>query len=265
MMVDFIAQHETVLRMLVFVGSLGLLAGLEVLFPRRFLGSRLARWRTNFLLGGTNMFFMRIVLPGGLVALAFSAYGGGVLSWLDWPLWAEILISLVILDFVIYTQHVALHRIPFLWPLHATHHAEQTLDVSSGLRFHPGEALVSLGVKAAAVVALGVHPVTVIIFEILLSSASLFTHTNLDLGRWDARLQTLFVSPDMHRLHHSRAEDESRRNFGFFLSVWDKIFKTYRATPHTAHETLPLGLAGFREGGLIEALRHPLRHIEKRR
>ena len=188
-MIDFINQHEPVLRALVFAGSLGLLAVFEVLFPRRFLGSRLARWRTNFLLGGANMFFLRIVLPGGLVALAFSAYGGGVLGWLDWPLWAEILVSLVILDFVIYAQHVALHRIPFLWPLHATHHAEQTLDVSSGLRFHPGEALVSLGVKALAVLALGIHPVTVIIFEILLSSASLFTHTNLDLGRWDARLQ----------------------------------------------------------------------------
>ena len=209
------------------------------------------------------MFVLRIVLPGGLVALAFNAYGGGVFGRLDMPLWAEILISLVILDFMIYAQHVALHRIAFLWPLHATHHAEQTLDVSSGLRFHPGEALVSLSVKAAAIVAIGVHPVTVIIFEILLSSASLFTHTNLDLGRWDARLQTLFVSPDMHRLHHSRAEDESRRNFGFSCR-WDKIFKTYRATPHTAHETLPLGLAGFRQGGLIEAP-DTLRHIEKRR
>ena len=264
-MIDFINQHEPVLRALVFAGSLGLLAVFEVLFPRRFLGARLARWRTNFLLGGANMFVLRIVLPGGLVALAFNAYGGGVFGRLDMPLWAEILISLVILDFVIYAQHVALHRIAFLWPLHATHHAEQTLDVSSGLRFHPGEALVSLGVKALAVLALGIHPVTVIIFEILLSSASLFTHTNLDLGRWDARLQAFFVSPDMHRLHHSRAEDESRRNFGFCLSVWDKIFRTYRATPHIAHETLPLGLTGFRQGGLIEALRHPLRHIEKRR
>ena len=264
-MIDFIEQHEPVLRALVFAASLGFLAGFEILFPRRFLGARLARWRTNFLLGGANMFVLRIVLPGGLVALAFSTYGGGIFGWLDMPLGAEIIVSLIILDFVIYAQHVALHRIAFLWPLHATHHAEQTLDVSSGLRFHPGEALVSLGVKAVAVLALGVHPVTVIIFEILLSSASLFTHTNLDLGRWDVRLQALLVSPDMHRLHHSRAEDESRANFGFCLSVWDKIFKTYRATPHIAQETLPLGLTGFRQGGLIEALRHPLRHIKKRR
>ena len=263
-MIDFINQHEPVLRGLIFAVSLGLLAGFEIAFPRRFLGARLARWRTNFLLGGANMLLLRVVLPGGLVALAYSAYGGGVFGWLDMPLWAEIFISLIILDFIIYAQHMALHHIPFLWPLHATHHAEQTLDVSSGLRFHPGEALVSLGVKAVAVLALGIHPVTVIIFEILLSSASLFTHTNLDLGRWDARLQALFVSPDMHRLHHSRAEDESRRNFGFCLSVWDKIFKTYRATPHVGHETLPLGLVGFRQGGLIEALRHPLRHISKR-
>ena len=203
-MIDFINQHEPVLRALIFAGSLGLLAVFEVLFPRRFLGARLARWRTNFLLGGANMFLLRIVLPGGLVALAFSAYGSGVFGRFDMPLWAEILISLVILDFIIYAQHVALHRIAFLWPLHAAHHAEQTLDVSSGLRFHPGEALVSLGVKALAVLALGIHPVTIIIFEILLSSASLFTHSNLDLGRWDARLQEFFVSPDMHRRHHSR-------------------------------------------------------------
>ena len=164
-MIDFINQHEPVLRALVFAGSFGLLAVFEVLFPRRFLGARLARWRTNFLLGGANMFVLRIVLPGGLVVLAFNAYGGGVFGRLDMPLWAEILISLVILDFMIYAQHVALHRIAFLWPLHATHHAEQTLDVSSGLRFHPGEALVSLSVKALAVLALGIHPVTVIIFK----------------------------------------------------------------------------------------------------
>lgn len=263
-MIDFINQHETVLRGLVFAASLGLLAVFEIAFPRRFLGARLARWRTNFLLGGANMFLLRVVLPGGLVALAYTGYGGGVFGWLELPLWVEIFTSLIILDFVIYAQHMALHHIPFLWPLHATHHAEQTLDVSSGLRFHPGEALVSLGVKAVAVLALGVHPAAVIIFEILLSSTSLFTHTNLDLGRWDARLQALFVSPDMHRLHHSRAADESRANFGFCLSVWDKVFKTYRATPHTPHETLPLGLTGFRQGGLIEALRHPLRHIAKR-
>lgn len=263
-MIDFINQHEQVLRGLVFTVSLGLLAVFEITFPRRFLGARMARWRTNFLLGGANLFFMRVVLPGGLVALAYNTNGGGVFGWLELPLWVEIFISLIILDFVIYAQHMALHHIPFLWPLHATHHAEQTLDVSSGLRFHPGEALVSLGVKALAVLALGVHPAAVIIFEILLSSASLFTHTNLDLGRWDARLQTLFVSPDMHRLHHSRAAHESRANFGFCLSVWDRIFKTYRASPHMPHEALPLGLAGFRQGGLIEALWHPLRHIIKR-
>ena len=263
-MIDFINLHEPVLRGLFFASSLGLLAGFEIAFPRRFLGARLARWRTNFLLGVANMFLLRVVLPGGLVALAYTGYGGGVLSWLELPLWVEIFICLITLDFVIYAQHVALHHVPFLWPLHATHHAEQTLDVSSGLRFHPGEALFSLGVKAVAVLALGVHPAAVIIFEILLSSTSMFTHTNLDLGRWDARLQALFVSPDMHRLHHSRAADESRANFGFCLSVWDKVFKTYRATPHTPHETLPLGLTGFRQGGLIEALRHPLRHIVKR-
>ncbi len=263
-MIDFINQHEPVLRGLVFAASLGLLSVFEIAFPRRFLGARLARWRTNFLLGGANIFLLRVVLPGGLAALAYTGYGGGVFGWLELPLWVEIFISLIILDFVIYAQHMALHRIPFLWPLHSTHHAEQTLDVSSGLRFHPGEALVSLGVKAVAVLALGVHPAAVIIFEILLSSTSLFTHTNLNLGRWDARLQALFVSPDMHRLHHSRAADESCTNFGFCLSVWDKVFKTYRATPHMPHETLPLGLTGSRQGGLIEALRHPLRHIAKR-
>jgi sterol desaturase/sphingolipid hydroxylase (fatty acid hydroxylase superfamily) len=154
---------------------LGLLAVFEIAFPRRFLGARLARWRTNFLLGGANMFLLRVILPGGLVALAYTGYGGGVFGWLELPLWVEIFISLIILDFVIYAQHMALHHIPFLWPLHATHHAEQTLDVSSGLRFHPGEALVSLGVKAVAVLALGVHPAAVIIFEILLSSTSLFS------------------------------------------------------------------------------------------
>ncbi|GIR10263.1 MAG: hypothetical protein CM15mP21_5250 [Hyphomicrobiales bacterium] len=150
-MIDFINQHEPVLRALVFAGSLGLLAVFEVLFPRRFLGARLRGGGQIFCSAGPICFSCALCSPGGLVALAFSAYGGGVFGRLDMPLWAEILISLVILDFIIYAQHVALHRIAFLWPLHATHHAEQTLDVSSGLRFHPGEALVSLGVKALAV------------------------------------------------------------------------------------------------------------------
>ena len=216
-----------------------------MLFPRRFLGARLARWRTNFLLGGANMFLLRIVLPGGLVALAFNAYGGGVFGRLDMPLWAEILISLVILDFVIYAQHVALHRIAFLWPLHATHHAEQTLDVSSGLRFHPGEALVSLGVKALAVLALGIHPVTVIIFEILLSSASLFTHTNLSISvDGMPACRHFFVSPDMHRLHHSRADRWNVAAIsGFCLSVWDKIFRNPIAQPRILAHASPA--AGF--------------------
>ena len=263
-MIDFISQYEPVLRVAVFLSALALLVGFEIISPRRFIGARRGRWQTNFLLGGANMLLLRVVLPGGLVALAFSTHGGGVFGWLNMPLWAEIIVSLIVLDFVIYAQHVAFHHVPLLWPLHAAHHAEQTLDVTSGLRFHPGEALVSLGIKAVAIVVLGVHPVAVIIFEILLSSTSLFTHANVDLGRWDGRLQTLFVSPDMHRLHHSKAEDESRRNFGTWLSVWDKIFATYRATPHIGHERLPLGLAGFRQGGLIEALRHPLRHFVRR-
>ena len=190
-MIDFINQHEPVLRGLVFAASLGLLAVFEIAFPRRFLGARLARWRTNFLLGGANMFLLRVVLPGGLVALAYTGYGGGVFGWLELPLWVEIFISLIILDFVIYAQHMALHHIPFLWPLHATHHAEQTLDVSSGLRFHPGEALVSLGVKAVAVLALGVHPAAVIIFEILLLQQLnlLHFHQQLLIQRRIANLQ----------------------------------------------------------------------------
>lgn len=259
-MIDFISQYEPILRALAFTATLGLLCASEIFFPRRLLGARFGRWRTNFVLGAGNIFVMRFVLPGGLVALAFHNYGGGLVGRIDAPFWLEMLGCFIILDFVIYAQHVAFHRAGFLWPLHATHHAEQTLDVSSGLRFHPFEALVSLAFKAAAILAWGVHPVCVIIFEILLSSASLFTHANIDLGRWDARLQAVFVTPDMHRLHHSRLHDESRRNFGFCLSVWDKIFGTYRDRPHVNHETLPLGVEGFPQGGLIEALRHPARY-----
>ena len=258
-MIDFINQHEPVLRGLVFAASLGLLAVFEIAFPRRFLGARLARWRTNFLLGGANMFLLRVVLPGGLVALAYTGYGGGVFGWLELPLWVEIFISLIILDFVIYAQHMALHHIPFLWPLHATHHAEQTLDVSSGLRFHPGEALVSIAIKAAAVWLIGAPAVAVIFFEILLNGASLFNHANWRLGRVDNWLQKLIVTPDMHRLHHSRARQESRMNYGFFLSIWDRLFASYQKTPSQAHQHIELGLHEAKNDNALAALWHPFK------
>ena len=166
--------------------------------------------------------------------------GDGLLGLLALPYWLGFGLSLVLLDLTLYWQHRLFHRIDFLWALHGAHHGDRNLNVSSGLRFHPGEALVSFAIKAIAVMVLGVPVAAVILFEILLNGASLFNHANWSLGRADRWIEKLIVTPDMHRLHHSRLDDESRKNFGFFLSIWDRLFASYQAEPKTRMRPLPL-------------------------
>lgn len=252
----FVAAAES-WRGLIFLGGFVLLAGLQNWRPRRPIDRLADRWRVNLSFGLVNMVLVRLVVPGGLVGLATLTAGGGLLGWLALPLWASYVVALVLLDLTLYAQHRALHRVAFLWPLHAPHHADRALDVSSGLRFHPGEAVFSAGVKAAAIVALGASPGMVLVFEITLSLASLFTHANWALGRADQNLQRLIVTPDMHRLHHSRRDTESQRNFGFFLSCWDRLFGSYQAQPSLPHRDMAMGLEGQEDDRLGASLKAP--------
>ncbi len=258
-------NHTQVWRGAIFFGLLALLAGLELAWPRRQASDRISgqfsgaakHWAVNLLFGTINIILLRLVIPGGLVAIALTNQGGGLIGWLNPPAWIGILVCLVLLDFTVYAQHVALHKVPVLWPLHIPHHNERTLNASSGLRFHPGEAVLSAIVKGIAVYLSGAPAIAVILFEILLTSASLFTHANWSLGRIDKWLQALIVTPDMHRLHHARDGELSPKNFGFFLSAWDHLLGSY-LTRSAAHHQMLLGLTDMPDEGLQASMLYPL-------
>jgi sterol desaturase/sphingolipid hydroxylase (fatty acid hydroxylase superfamily) len=256
---DHLVTHHASWRSGIFVSALMALAVLEIIRPRRVITNRPQRWFNHLFLGAANIILLRIVLPGGLMAVAIFGHGDGLIGWLGISGWAAFFISLIALDFVVYAQHVGLHKVPFLWPLHAPHHGDRALDVSSGLRFHPGEALVSAAIKAAAILALGAPLAAVIAFEIILSAASLFTHANWALGRVDGWLRWAIVTPDMHRIHHSRVAHESHRNFGFFISLWDRLFNTWQAQPENGHQNMAIGLDDMPDDGLTATLNRPWR------
>ncbi len=256
---NFLAAHEAGLRAAVMFGLLAVFFMLERLMPRRHQNPSAAHMSGNLLIGFLNGGLVRLLLPGGLAALALWQSGGGLLGLFDLPDWSVFIFSLILLDLVLYWHHRAFHEIPFLWRLHGAHHSDRTLNVTSGLRFHPGEALVSAAIKAAAIILIGAPATAVIMFEILLNGASLFNHANWHLGRADGFLQRLIVTPDMHRLHHSRAPQESRKNYGFFLSVWDRLFASYQAEPAQAHQHIELGLAEAENDNFAATLMHPFR------
>jgi len=182
------------------------------------------------------------------VALIAAERGWGLLPQLDLPLWAAIAIGVIVLDLVIYTQHVVFHHVPALWRLHRMHHADLDIDVTTGVRFHPLEILLSLAIKMAAVAALGVPAPAVLIFEVLLNATSMFNHSNVALPpRLEPIVRWIVVTPQMHQVHHSIVRAETDSNFGFNLPWWDRIFRTYRDQPASPHASMPLGLANYRD------------------
>jgi len=260
---EFLTTHEGALRSGVFLGLLILLLALERLRPRREQHVSARHFASNLAFGVLNALILRVALPGGLVLLAIgfqTAYPTiGLMVWLDLPKGLAFLVCLVLLDLLLYWQHRLFHQIEFFWKFHSAHHGDRNLNVSSGVRFHPGEALISLAVKALAIVALGVPAAAIILFEVLLSAAALFNHANWSLGRLDGVLQKLIVTPDMHRLHHSRLESESRKNYGFFLSGWDYLFGSYKNQPDTPHKNIALGLEDMPEDGFAPTLQRPFK------
>lgn len=191
-----------------------------------------------------------MLLPASAIALAIHAEnsGWGLFGAVDFPSWVEVIAAVLILDLVIYVQHVVYHAVPLLWRFHRMHHADTEFDLTTGIRFHPGSVLLSGFIKLAAVLVLGPAPVAVLIFEILLNATSLFNHSNLRLpDSLDRVLRLLVVTPDMHRVHHSSDADETDRNFGFNFPWWDRVFRTYRAQPALGHVRMVIGLTQFRE------------------
>lgn len=243
--------NEPLIRLLCFAGVFLLMAAWELRAPRRIQGvPRLIRWPNNLGIVVLDALLVRLVLPTAAVGVALQAEiaGWGLLGLLDWPLWLKIAIAIVVLDLAIYLQHVLFHAVPPLWRLHRMHHADLEIDVSTGLRFHPLEILLSLAIKLAVIVALGAPAVAVLIFEVLLNASAMFNHSNVGLPRrLEPLVRAVIVTPDMHRVHHSAVPSETHSNFGFNFSVWDRLFGTYRAEPAAGHLGMTIGLPQFRD------------------
>ena len=192
---------------------------------------------------------VRLLFPVVAVGLAVMAAenGWGLFNIVDVPGWVAVLVSLLVLDLAIYLQHVMFHAVPALWRLHRMHHADLEFDVTTGLRFHPVEILLSMAIKLAVVMALGPPAVAVLVFEVLLNGSAMFNHSNVRLPeRVDALLRLVIVTPDMHRVHHSILPSETNSNFGFNVPWWDRLLGTYRAQPRAGHEGMTIGIEQFR-------------------
>jgi sterol desaturase/sphingolipid hydroxylase (fatty acid hydroxylase superfamily) len=247
---QFFVDHESIVRLGAASSVLILLMIAEWRNPRR--SQRLLRgqrWPQNFAMATLNMLIASFVIPLSAVGVAYyaEAQNWGLIRSCDLPLLATMALSVVALDLIIYGQHRIFHKIPFLWRFHRLHHADPEFDVSTALRFHPAEIILSLLIKAASVALLGISAESIIVFEVLLNAMATFNHGNFKLPqKLDHLIRKLIVTPDMHRIHHSINFGEQQSNFGFNLSFWDRIFRTYAAEPQQGHLKMDLGLKEFR-------------------
>jgi len=232
---------------------------------RRLAAGRRPRWPGNLGIWGIDSVIVRLVGPAGAVGAALLAgeRGWGLMPLLGLPYWLALIAGVVALDLVIYVQHVVFHHVPWLWRLHRVHHADPDIDVTTGVRFHPLEILLSLAIKIAAVLALGVPAPAVVIFEVLLNATSMFNHGNVALPpRLERIARLIVVTPQMHQVHHSIERAETDSNFGFNLPWWDRLFGTYRAAPKAGEAGLTIGLPIFRdvaELNIVRLLTQPFR------
>ena len=246
---QYIISNEAPIRLAFFLGIFAAMALWELFAPCRKLRiSRILRWSNNIALVVVNSIVVRILFPAAAVGMAVYVAGEG------WGLFNNILIdpivamiaSVVLLDFAIWLQHVAVHYIPLLWRLHRVHHADLDFDVTTGARFHTLEIIFSMLVKFVVILLLGPPVVAVVIFEIVLNTTSMFNHANIQLpANLDRVIRWFLVTPDMHRVHHSVIRAETNSNFGFNLPWWDRLFGTYRAQPQAGHQGMQIGIPEF--------------------
>jgi sterol desaturase/sphingolipid hydroxylase (fatty acid hydroxylase superfamily) len=251
---------EPVLRLSVFASVFIAMALLELALPKRNLSApKSRRWFTNLAIVGLDSLLVRlmdwlprligsVLIPLAAVATAMWAEkrGIGLFNWLALPAWLEIVAAVIIFDFAIWLQHVASHKIPAIWDFHQVHHADVDIDVTTAIRFHPVEIGLSMLYKMVWVVVLGPAPIAVLLFEVILNAGALFSHANVALPSWlDRSLRRVIVTPDMHRVHHSIIRREHSSNFGFNLSIWDRLFGTYIDQPDKGHDGMTIGLAPY--------------------
>ena len=257
-METFVQTHEAAIRLTTFFGIFAVIALWEWRAPRRALTvSKTLRWASNLGLVILNTFLLRLLFPVAAVGLAATAaaQGWGLLNQFPLSPWLAIPLAVMALDLAIWAQHVFFHAVPALWRLHRVHHADLDYDLTTGARFHPIEILLSMLIKFAVILALGPPVVAVILFEVILNGMAMFNHGNVGLPPGlDRRLRWVFVTPDMHRVHHSIAEDETNSNFGFNLSWWDRLFGTYRDQPRAGHLDMTIGIDDHRDLREVAAL-----------
>jgi sterol desaturase/sphingolipid hydroxylase (fatty acid hydroxylase superfamily) len=242
---------EPLIRLACFAGVFAVMALWEIVAPRRERSTtRTLRWPNNLAVVVVDTLLVRLVLPTAAVGAALHAEtaGWGLLALVAWPAWLEIAVAFVVLDLAIYFQHVLFHAVPAFWRLHRMHHADLDFDVTTGVRFHPFEILLSLLIKIAVVAAIGAPPLAVLLFEIVLNATSMFSHGNVRLpAALDRVIRAVLVTPDMHRVHHSVIPAETNSNFGFNFSIWDRVFGTYRPQPVQGHLGMTIGISQFRD------------------
>lgn len=259
-------SSEAVIRLGVFAAVFCAMAIAEAAAPRRSRAfGRASRWTGNLGIAALNTVLVRILIPTAAVGAAIAAGRAhfGLFNQIAIGRWPAFVLAVVALDLVVYLQHVMFHAVPALWRVHRTHHVDPDFDVTTGVRFHPIEIVVSMLIKIAAVGAMGAAPDAVVTFEVLLNATSMFSHGNLKLpARADRFLRWILVTPDMHRVHHSVVRRETNSNFGFNLPWWDYLLGTYRAEPAAGHLAMTIGIDGFPGAGeiaLTAMLSHPLR------
>jgi len=244
-------KYEPVIRLGFFFGILVAMFLWELIAPRRPLTtSKIARWASNLGLVLIDSILARLVFPTALVGVALLAQqrGWGLLNQFELSALLKIIFSVLILDLAIYLQHVMFHSAPLLWRLHMVHHSDMDIDVTTGVRFHPIEILLSMGIKMVVVVLIGAPPASVLIFEIILNGTSMFNHGNVRYSQQiDSLLRLLVVTPEMHRVHHSTIRWETNSNLGFSFPWWDRLFGTYRPQPAKGHLEITIGLDQYKE------------------
>ena len=255
---EMILQNEMLIRLGFFFGIFALMAIWEVAAPRRALTiSKTVRWANNLGLVFLNSFILRLMFPAAAVGMAAFAdeQGWGVFNYYDVPPVIAVVAAVVVMDFVIYLQHVMVHAVPALWRLHRVHHADLDFDVTTGARFHPIEIILSMLIKFATIAVLGPPVVAVVIFEVVLNATAMFNHSNVRLPiGLDRVVRWIVVTPDMHRVHHSVEDDEANSNFGFNLPWWGRLFGTYKDQPRSGHENMSIGIHTYRDPKLVSLL-----------
>ena len=247
---NVLLSNESIIRLSFFFGVFLLMTIWELLAPRRQQNiTRVIRWPNNIGIVFFNTVLVRIIMPTTAVGMAQIAHsaGWGLLHHLTLPPWLIFLLAIIVLDLVIYLQHVMFHAVPSLWRLHRMHHADLEFDVTTGSRFHPLEIILSMMLKLMIIAALGPPAVAVLVFEVILNALAMFNHANVRMPLMvDGALRKIIVTPDMHRVHHSVLPHEANSNFGFNLSLWDRWLGTYRAQPEHGHENMAIGIDNFR-------------------